>query len=81
MNKTINRSIYLMSKSLVLPNVTLEDKGVYHCRAEIEPTKYEDVSAKVTVFGVYAFKESWRSLQVIEIQLDDFTKSILSSEL
>lgn len=49
--------VYLMSKSLVLPNVTLEDKGVYHCRAEIEPTKYKDVSAKVVVLGVYAFEE------------------------
>uniref|UniRef100_A0A3Q3VUQ2 receptor protein-tyrosine kinase n=1 Tax=Mola mola TaxID=94237 RepID=A0A3Q3VUQ2_MOLML len=51
MNKTMSRSgdVYLMSKSLVLPNVTLEDKGVYLCRAEIEPTKYKDVSAKVVV--------------------------------
>lgn len=46
-----------MSKALVLPNITIEDKGVYRCRAEIEPTKHKNASAKVVVFGEYAFDE------------------------
>lgn len=42
-----------MSKALVLPNITMEDKGVYRCKAEIEPTKHKNASAKVLVFGEY----------------------------
>ncbi|XP_042274439.1 vascular endothelial growth factor receptor kdr-like isoform X3 [Thunnus maccoyii] len=40
----------MMSKALVLPNITMEDKGWYHCKAEIEPTKHKNVSARVLVF-------------------------------
>lgn len=42
-----------MSKSLHLPNITMEDKGLYRCTAEIDPTKNTTVSAKVIVFGEY----------------------------
>ncbi|XP_076595500.1 vascular endothelial growth factor receptor kdr-like [Chaetodon auriga] len=52
MNKTKDdpAAVVVMSKALVLPNITMEDKGVYHCRAEIEPTKPENASVKVIVF-------------------------------
>ncbi|KAM8732613.1 vascular endothelial growth factor receptor kdr-like [Acanthopagrus schlegelii] len=40
----------VMSNSLHLPNITMEDKGIYRCRAEIDPTKHTNVSAKVIVF-------------------------------
>ena len=40
-----------MSKILTLPNVTMEDKGLYHCRAELDPTIYKDVSRRVSVYG------------------------------
>ncbi|XP_035525018.1 vascular endothelial growth factor receptor kdr-like [Morone saxatilis] len=51
-NKTKNKPavVLLMSKALVLPNITMEDKGVYRCKAEIEPTKHKNASAKVLVF-------------------------------
>ncbi|KAM9356682.1 vascular endothelial growth factor receptor kdr-like [Symphorus nematophorus] len=42
--------VLVMSKSLTLPNITMEDKGVYRCKAEIEPTKHKNASAKVLVF-------------------------------
>lgn len=45
-----SENIYYMSKVLYLSDVTMEDKGVYHCRAEIEATKYEIVKATVTVY-------------------------------
>lgn len=40
-----------MSKSLVIPNVTTTDRGVYRCTAEIEHHKDKDATAKVLVFG------------------------------
>lgn len=43
-----------MSKALVLPNITIEDKGVYRCKAEIEPTKHKNATAKVHVYGEHA---------------------------
>lgn len=43
--------ILVMSQALVLQNITLEDKGVYRCKAELEPTKHKNVSAKVIVYG------------------------------
>ncbi|KAI3351635.1 hypothetical protein L3Q82_020471, partial [Scortum barcoo] len=48
--KDIPAKSFVMSKALVLPNITMEDKGVYRCRAEIEPTKHKNASAKVLVF-------------------------------
>ncbi|XP_070692696.1 vascular endothelial growth factor receptor kdr-like isoform X2 [Pempheris klunzingeri] len=50
--KTIEEpaKVFVMSKALVLPNITMEDKGMYHCRAEIEPTIHKNVSSKVLVF-------------------------------
>ncbi|XP_028271700.1 vascular endothelial growth factor receptor kdr-like [Parambassis ranga] len=42
--------ILVMSNALVLPNITLDDKGVYRCKAELEPTKHKNVSAKVIVY-------------------------------
>lgn len=57
----------MMSKALVLPNITMEDRGVYRCKAEIEPTKHKNASAKVLVFGKYAFDDLWSSLQIIKL--------------
>ncbi|XP_074530172.1 vascular endothelial growth factor receptor kdr-like isoform X2 [Halichoeres trimaculatus] len=42
--------VVVMSKSLTLPNITTEDKGIYRCRAELEPTIYKNASAKVIVY-------------------------------
>ena len=40
-----------MSKTLVLPDVTVEDKGWYHCKAEINHFTHKNASAKVIVYG------------------------------
>ncbi|KAM6999689.1 vascular endothelial growth factor receptor kdr-like [Tautogolabrus adspersus] len=42
--------VLVMSKALFLPNITMEDKGVYRCRAELEPTIHKNASAKVIVY-------------------------------
>ncbi|XP_041653989.1 vascular endothelial growth factor receptor kdr-like [Cheilinus undulatus] len=51
-DKTVNKStkVYVMSKSLELPNITMEDKGLYRCRAELQPKVYKNASAKVIVY-------------------------------
>lgn len=39
-----------MSKALIIPNVTVEDKGTYMCIASIED-KSVHLSTEVTVYG------------------------------
>ncbi len=46
-------SVLVMSKALILPNITMEDKGMYRCRGEIEPMRSKNASAKVLVFGEF----------------------------
>ncbi|XP_061690648.1 vascular endothelial growth factor receptor kdr-like isoform X2 [Syngnathoides biaculeatus] len=41
---------FTTSDTLELPNVTMEDKGLYHCKAEISSMKYDTVMAKVNVY-------------------------------
>ncbi|KAM6923554.1 vascular endothelial growth factor receptor kdr-like [Xenentodon cancila] len=43
--------VYEMSQELVLPNVTMEDSGLYSCKAELEPTKQMNASADVTIYA------------------------------
>lgn len=40
-----------MSNTLVLPNITMEDRGQYRCKAELEEEKHNISTAKVLVFG------------------------------
>lgn len=49
--KVVPSVVLVMSKALILPNITMEDKGMYHCRAELEPTLYKDVFRRVSVYG------------------------------
>ncbi|XP_022615628.1 vascular endothelial growth factor receptor kdr-like [Seriola dumerili] len=42
--------VIVMSKALVLSNITIEDKGLYHCKAEIEPTKHKNATIEVHVY-------------------------------
>ncbi|XP_054453574.1 vascular endothelial growth factor receptor kdr-like [Anoplopoma fimbria] len=51
-NKTLGPTavVIVMSKALILPNITMEDKGVYRCRAELDITKHKNTSAKVIVY-------------------------------
>ncbi|XP_077387767.1 vascular endothelial growth factor receptor kdr-like isoform X2 [Festucalex cinctus] len=41
---------FTMSKALVLYNITMEDKGLYRCKAEISPIKHKNATAKVIVY-------------------------------
>uniref|UniRef100_A0A7N8YE45 receptor protein-tyrosine kinase n=1 Tax=Mastacembelus armatus TaxID=205130 RepID=A0A7N8YE45_9TELE len=45
------KSIIVMSKALILPNISMEDIGEYRCKAEIDPTTHEKARAIVTVYG------------------------------
>ncbi|XP_068571109.1 vascular endothelial growth factor receptor kdr-like [Cebidichthys violaceus] len=50
--KTSDRpsKVMVMSKALILPNITMEDQGKYHCKAELEPTIHNNVSVTVHVY-------------------------------
>ncbi|KAK2848976.1 hypothetical protein Q5P01_008810 [Channa striata] len=43
-------TVIVMSKVLVLPNISKEDDGVYRCKAETEPKKHKTASVKVHVY-------------------------------
>uniref|UniRef100_A0A665XCL3 receptor protein-tyrosine kinase n=1 Tax=Echeneis naucrates TaxID=173247 RepID=A0A665XCL3_ECHNA len=62
--------VLVMSKALVLPNITLEDRGIYSCKAEIEPTRYKNTTAKVIVYEHPFLNVSYRNkwLQVITVK-------------
>lgn len=43
----------LMSNTLVLPNITMGDKGLYHCNADLISQTHMNASANVSVFSKY----------------------------
>ncbi|KAM9376655.1 vascular endothelial growth factor receptor kdr-like isoform 2-T2 [Pholidichthys leucotaenia] len=49
-NKRIPDEVFVMSSTLELCNVTTEDRGLYRCKAEVDPTKHRNASARVIVF-------------------------------
>lgn len=49
--------VTVISSTLELRNITVEDKGVYTCRAEIIPTKYKHATAKVIVYGEHNLRK------------------------
>lgn len=56
-----------MSNTLVLPNITMEDKGIYHCKAELNPRVNDTVMAKVVVYGENAF-----NALLLQVKLKEF---------
>lgn len=56
-----------MSKTLVLPNITMEDKGIYHCKAELNPRVNDTATAKVVVYGENAF-----NALLLQVKLKEF---------
>lgn len=40
-----------MSNTLILPNITMEDSGQYHCKSELEPQTHSIATANVSVFS------------------------------
>lgn len=41
-----------MTSAIIIPNVTMEDKGTYRCRATVG-TSVMDATVKVAVYGEY----------------------------
>ncbi|XP_040903895.1 vascular endothelial growth factor receptor kdr-like [Toxotes jaculatrix] len=60
--------VLVMSKALVLPNITMEDKGVYSCKAEIEPTKHMTATAKVNVYKHPFLTISYKSKKAVTVR-------------
>ncbi|KAM3612979.1 uncharacterized protein V6R79_018245 [Siganus canaliculatus] len=78
-NKTKDASarVFMMSKALVLPNITMEDKGVYRCKAEIEPTKHKNATAKVLVFEHPFLNVSYKHSRPATVRAKDGQKRLV----
>lgn len=50
MTRDPRSKIIQMTKALIVPNVTVEDRGTYVCIASIEDNRLQ-LSTKVTVYG------------------------------
>ncbi|XP_033993630.1 vascular endothelial growth factor receptor kdr-like [Trematomus bernacchii] len=73
----MSTKVYVMSKSLSLPNITMEDKGVYRCRAELNPTIYMNVTAKVIVIEHPYLNISYRHERHSTIRVKDGRKRLV----
>ncbi|XP_051810886.1 vascular endothelial growth factor receptor kdr-like isoform X2 [Acanthochromis polyacanthus] len=69
--------VLVMSKTLVLPNITMEDRGVYRCKAELEPSKYKNASAKVIVFEHPYLNVSYRHEQQSTMVVNEGRKKLV----
>lgn len=58
---------FLMSSTLVLPNITKEDAGLYHCYADILSQNHMNFSAKVTVLGENCTENHSKSSVIAEL--------------
>lgn len=58
---------FLMSSTLVLPNITMEDAGLYRCNADLLSQKQMNFSAKVTVLGERCAKNHRKSNVIAEL--------------
>lgn len=65
-----------MSKALYLPNVTKEDKGVYQCRAEAVPTRYQIAKASVMVYEHPFINLSYKIDKPSAIIVNEHTKKV-----
>ncbi|XP_076005156.1 vascular endothelial growth factor receptor kdr-like isoform X2 [Genypterus blacodes] len=48
--KDIPANVVVISNAVVIPNINIDDRGIYRCTAEIEHQKQKNVSAKVLVY-------------------------------
>ncbi|XP_039975481.1 vascular endothelial growth factor receptor kdr-like [Xiphias gladius] len=78
-NKTKDKParVLVMSKALVLPNITIEDKGVYRCKAEIEPTKHKNATAKVHVYEHPFLNVSYRHDRPSKVTVKEGEKKLV----
>ncbi|CAB1454018.1 unnamed protein product [Pleuronectes platessa] len=49
-SKVVPASVLVMSSALVLPNITMEDKGLYRCKAELDSIKHKNTTARLLIF-------------------------------
>ncbi|XP_030001567.1 vascular endothelial growth factor receptor kdr-like isoform X1 [Sphaeramia orbicularis] len=70
-------AVFVMSNALILPNVTTEDSGIYHCRAEIEPTKYKNATARVTVYEHPFLNLSYKNDKPSTVIVKEGTKRVV----
>lgn len=78
-SKTSDRPAWamVMSKALNLPNITMEDKGIYRCQADLNPMRHENVSVRVNVFEHPFLNVSYRHEQHIKVTVKEGRKKIV----
>ncbi|XP_026185706.1 vascular endothelial growth factor receptor kdr-like [Mastacembelus armatus] len=78
-NKTKVNSgkIIVMSKALILPNISMEDIGEYRCKAEIDPTTHEKARAIVTVYEHPYLNISYRHEQAGIVSVTEGRKKLV----
>lgn len=69
--------VTVISSALVLQNITMEDKGVYSCRAEIIPKKYKDATAKVMVYEHPFLNVSYRNERASTVVVPEGRKRLV----
>ncbi|XP_055080692.1 vascular endothelial growth factor receptor kdr-like isoform X2 [Periophthalmus magnuspinnatus] len=66
-----------MSKTLYLPNVKLEDKGIYRCNANMESMKFKHVSVSVTVYEHPFINLTYKNEKRSTIIANKYNKKVL----
>ncbi|KAG8003939.1 Vascular endothelial growth factor receptor kdr-like [Nibea albiflora] len=74
-------NVFVMSKVLVLPNITKEDEGRYRCKAEIEPKIHKDASVRVHVVEHPFIKVSYRDERLGRVKLKEGTKFVFEPKV
>uniref|UniRef100_A0A3Q3JFP0 receptor protein-tyrosine kinase n=1 Tax=Monopterus albus TaxID=43700 RepID=A0A3Q3JFP0_MONAL len=69
--------VLVMSKALILPDISTEDKGLYHCKAWVEPTHYKDATAKVIVYEHPFLNVSYRHERPSTVTVKEGRKKIV----
>ncbi|XP_013860694.1 vascular endothelial growth factor receptor kdr-like [Austrofundulus limnaeus] len=71
-------NVNFMSKVLTLPHVTMNDNGVYHCKAEENPSGVQkNVSVKITVFEHPILNLSYKDDRSSEVTVEDGRKKVV----
>ncbi|XP_028315257.1 vascular endothelial growth factor receptor kdr-like isoform X3 [Gouania willdenowi] len=69
--------VLVMSETLILPNIGMEAKGMYRCKAELDPTKYKNASARVLVFEHPFLNISYRPDRTSMVTVNEGRKNIV----
>ncbi|XP_034545959.1 vascular endothelial growth factor receptor kdr-like isoform X2 [Notolabrus celidotus] len=66
-----------VSNTLVLENITMEDKGKYHCKAELQPPIQKTVLAKVIVYEHPFLNISYRHERQSRVSVEEGRKKLV----